>query len=60
MRAETVVVAGVGLKHAAKMRLAEYYDVVEAFPTDRADEPLNMTVLPWRAWGTNTSGSHKR
>lgn len=32
------------------MRFAQYGDVVEAFPTDRADEPLYMTVLPWRAW----------
>jgi hypothetical protein len=37
VRADTVVVAGVGLKHAAKMRFAKYYQVVEAFPTDRAD-----------------------
>ena len=49
VRADTVVVASVGLKHAAKMRFAKYYQVVEAFPTDRADEPLYMTVLPWRA-----------
>jgi hypothetical protein len=49
VRADTVVVADVGLENAAKMRFAEYYDVVEAFPTDRADQPLYMTVLPWRA-----------
>jgi len=50
VRADTVVVASVGLKHAAKMRFAKYYDVIETFPTDRADEPLYMTVLPWRTW----------
>ena len=50
VRADTVVVASVSLKHAAKMRFAKYYEMVEAFPTDRADEPLYMTVLPWRAW----------
>ena len=31
------------------MGFAEYYDVIETFATDRADEPLYMTVLPWRA-----------
>ena len=50
MRANIVVVAGVGRKDVAKMGFAEYYDVIETFPTDRADEPLYMTVLPWRAW----------
>jgi hypothetical protein len=32
------------------MGFAEYHDVIETFPTDRADEPLYVTVLPWRAW----------
>jgi len=32
VRADTVVVARVGLKAAAKMRFAKYYDVVEAVP----------------------------
>jgi hypothetical protein len=50
MRANIVVVAGVGRKDVAKMGFAEYYDVIETFPTDRADEPLYMTVLPRRAW----------
>jgi AraC-like DNA-binding protein len=39
VRANTVVVAGVGPEHAAKMCLTEYDDVVEAFAADRADEP---------------------
>jgi hypothetical protein len=47
VRANTVVVAGVGPKHAAKMCLTEYDDVVEAFPTDRADEAFDVTILPW-------------
>jgi hypothetical protein len=32
------------------MRLPEYDHVVEAFATNRSDEPLNVTVLPRRAW----------
>jgi hypothetical protein len=49
MRANIVVVAGVGRKHVAKMGFAEDHDVIETFPTDRADEPLYVTVLPWLA-----------
>jgi hypothetical protein len=29
-----------------QMRLPEYDHVVEAFATNRSDEPLNVTVLP--------------
>ena len=34
----------------AKMRLAEDNDMVEAITSDRADEPLRISILPWRAW----------
>ena len=33
-------------QNAPKMRLAPDNDVVETFPPDRADYPLNVTVLP--------------
>jgi len=55
VRADTVVVASVGLKHAAKMRFAKYYEVVEAFPTDRVDEPLS---LPFKPSGGTASEGH--
>ena len=32
------------------MRLAEDNDMVEAITSDRADEPLRISILPWRAW----------
>ena len=47
------------------MRLAEHDEVVERFATDRSDEPLDVAVLPRRAWcgrvisdphGTNAAG----
>ena len=41
VRADTVVVAGVGLKHAAKMHFAKYYEVVEAF---RRIEPISRST----------------
>jgi hypothetical protein len=41
-----VVIAGVGRKNPAQMSVAEDDDVIEAFPADRADQPLRMPVLP--------------
>jgi hypothetical protein len=46
MRSEFVVIAGVGRKDPAQMGFAEDDDVIEAFPADRADQPLRMSVLP--------------
>jgi hypothetical protein len=33
----------------AKMPLAKHNDMVEAFPSDRTDQPLTIAVLPWRS-----------
>jgi hypothetical protein len=27
--------------------LAEYHDMIKALPSDRADEPLRMSILLW-------------
>jgi hypothetical protein len=35
----------------AQLALAENDDVIEAFPTDRTDQPLRVPVLPERPWG---------
>ncbi len=48
MSAGTVVVIGVGPEHAAQMRLAENDQMVQTFPSDRSDQPLNVGVLPGR------------
>ncbi len=32
------------------MRFAEHDEVVERFATDRSNEPLNVAILPRRAW----------
>src|SRR3979490_148434 len=37
-------------QQVAKMPLAEENDMVKAIPSDRTDEPLRMSVLPWRSW----------
>jgi len=46
MRSEFVVVDRVGTKDSTQVGVAEDDDVIEAFPTDRADQPLCMPVLP--------------
>jgi hypothetical protein len=46
MRSEFVVVDRVGTKDSTQVGVAEDGDVIEAFPTDRADQPLRMPVLP--------------
>src|SRR5216684_6145625 len=51
MRSEPVVIAGVGRKDSAQVGFAEDDDVIEAFPADRADEPLRMPVPPGRPRG---------
>jgi hypothetical protein len=42
------------------MRLAEHDEVVERFAADGSDEPLNVAVLPRRAWcGRVISDPHR-
>ena len=43
---ELVVIACVGNKNSTQMGVAEDDDVIEAFPADRADQPLSVAVLP--------------
>ena len=46
MRSQFVVIAGIGRKDPAQVGLAKDDDVIEAFPPDRADQSLRMSVLP--------------
>jgi hypothetical protein len=50
MRPEFIVIAGIGRKDPAQMGFAEDDDVIEAFPTDRADQSLRMPIQPRRPW----------
>ena len=43
-----IVVGRIRSKNFAKMPLAKYNNVVKAVPSDRADEPLTIAILPWR------------
>src|SRR5580692_11571398 len=49
MRAHFIVVGAVICQQFAKVPFTEYHDMVEAFASDRSNQPFNMTVLPWRA-----------
>jgi len=46
MRSEPVEILGVGRKDSAQVGFAEDEDVIEAFPADRADQPLRIPILP--------------
>src|ERR1017187_6325066 len=44
-----IIVGGICAQNPAQVRLTEYDHVVQALPADRADEPLNVSVLPGRS-----------
>src|SRR5579862_645946 len=50
MRTDTVVVRGVSPQHAVQVRLPEHYHMIQAFTTNRADQALDIAVLPGRPW----------
>jgi hypothetical protein len=50
VRASIIVIFSVRSQQVAKMPLAEHNDMVKAIPSDRTDEPLRVSVLPWRSW----------
>jgi hypothetical protein len=43
-----IVIFSVFPEYPSKMRLAQDHDVIEALASDRADEPLDVSVLPRR------------
>jgi hypothetical protein len=48
MRAHRVVILHVIFEDAAQVLLACHHDVVQAFPADRADQALRISILPRR------------
>src|SRR5262249_13240988 len=46
VRAHPVIVGGVIRQQMAEVPFPQHHDMVEAFASDRADQPFNMTVLP--------------
>ena len=47
VRTSVIVISLVRSQQVAKVPLAERHDVIKAVPSDRADEPLGMSILPW-------------
>ncbi len=50
VRSAVVIVVEVSGEDALQVGFVEDDDVVEAFAAERADEPLDVRVLPRRAW----------
>jgi len=46
MRAGPIVIFHVTEQQVTEVALAEYNDVVKAFPADRTDQPFGICVLP--------------
>ncbi len=43
---DVIIIGGIRREDPQQMGLAEDDDVIEAFPADRADQPLRMPILP--------------
>ena len=46
MGPDVIVVGSISFERPAQVGLAEHHDVVEALAPDRADQPLDMFILP--------------
>src|ERR1700730_9492145 len=49
MRPDLIVIGSVILQNATQLRFVEHDQVIEAFAPNRADEALDVAVLPGRA-----------
>ena len=50
MRTDLVVVFHVRQQYVTEMPLAEHNNMVKALASDRTDESLSKSVLPWGTW----------
>jgi hypothetical protein len=55
-----VTIIHVARKDVAKVLFARHHNVVQAFPTERADQPFGVAVLPWRACRSRMITNAKR
>ena len=46
MRAGPIVIFHVREQHVTEVALAEYNNMVKAFPADRTDQPFSISILP--------------
>jgi len=47
-------------QYVTEMPLAEHNNMVKALPSDRTDESLSKSVLPWGTWRTTDIIRHER
>src|SRR4030081_3685268 len=45
-----IIIGGISASDPAQVRFAKHDHVVETFAADRADEPLDVSILPGRSW----------
>jgi hypothetical protein len=55
MAAGAIVIVGICSEDLAKMGFAQDHDVVQAFSSDRADEPFNVSVIGYVSGGAPPS-----
>ena len=52
MRTDLVVVFHVRQQYVTEMSLAQHNNMIKALPSDRTDESLSKSVLPWQSVAT--------
>jgi len=50
VRPSLVVIFLVGIEQMPEMPFAEHNNMVKTIPSDRTDQPLRISVLPWGPW----------
>src|SRR5258705_4118088 len=50
MRAYLIIILQVRQQYVTEVPLSEHNNVVEAFPSDRTDQPFGTSILPRGAW----------
>src|SRR5260370_32706095 len=59
MRARVIVILHIREKYVAQVSLAEDDNMIEAFPSDRANQAFSMFILPWRSGrGWSVANAH--
>lgn len=51
VRAGAAVIVSVGGEYAAQMGVAKDDHMVQTLSSVRSDQSLDVSILPWRAWG---------
>jgi hypothetical protein len=60
MRANAIVILHIRTERVAQTLLAEDNNINKAFASDRADQPLRVSILPWRSsCGRSLTNPHR-